>query len=338
MPVPSSITDLSQTPGSNSPAGSESPALLDDYLRTAFAFIAQLRDGVVSAPPVDLASAATTDIGAQNSPFIRITGTTTITSFGTNYVGPKFINFGGALTLTHNATSLILPGGVSITTAAGDTCIAVPNLATPTGWRILTYQRASGSGEEVSTVKTFARKTAPVGWLKANGQTIGSASSGATARANDDTLALYTILWDDWAQADLPIQTSTGSASTRGASAAADFAANKRLPLPNLCGEFVRGWDDGRGVDSGRAFGSAQSSQNLSHNHTGITTTDGSHTHGTGGDGVSVVAGGQGVRYWGDGAQQTGFSGSHNHTLSINNSGGTEARPRSIALLYCIKY
>lgn len=144
MPVPSSIAQLSQTPGSNSPAGSESPALLDDYQRAAFAFIAQLRDGVVSAAPVDLASAATTDIGAQNSPFIRITGTTTITSFGTNYVGPKFIVFGGALTLTHNATSLILPGGANITTAAGDGALVIPNASSPNGWRVLIYQRASG--------------------------------------------------------------------------------------------------------------------------------------------------------------------------------------------------
>lgn len=45
MPVPSSINDLSQTAGSNSPAGSESPSLIDDYLRTYAAFIAVLRDG-----------------------------------------------------------------------------------------------------------------------------------------------------------------------------------------------------------------------------------------------------------------------------------------------------
>ena len=45
MPVPASITDLSTTPASNSPAGSESPTTLDEYLRTQAAFIAQLRDG-----------------------------------------------------------------------------------------------------------------------------------------------------------------------------------------------------------------------------------------------------------------------------------------------------
>jgi hypothetical protein len=45
MPIPASINDLSTTAGSNSPAGSESPSLIDDYLRTYASYIAQLRDG-----------------------------------------------------------------------------------------------------------------------------------------------------------------------------------------------------------------------------------------------------------------------------------------------------
>lgn len=44
MPVPASINDLSTVPGSNSPPGSESPGLIDDYLRTHASFIATLRD------------------------------------------------------------------------------------------------------------------------------------------------------------------------------------------------------------------------------------------------------------------------------------------------------
>lgn len=48
MPLPSSINDLSTTPASNSPAGSESPTLTDDYLRYYAAYIAALRDVVLS--------------------------------------------------------------------------------------------------------------------------------------------------------------------------------------------------------------------------------------------------------------------------------------------------
>ncbi len=94
----------------------------------------------------DLASATTTDIGAQNTNFLQVTGTTTITSFGTTYKGPRFIRFSGVLTLTHNAATLILPGGASITTAAGDMAIATPvaTTGTPTGWKVAVYQRANG--------------------------------------------------------------------------------------------------------------------------------------------------------------------------------------------------
>ena len=95
--------------------------------------------------PQNLTSAATTDIGAQNSVFLNITGTTTITSFGTNYNGPRYIRFDGALTLTHNATTLILPGAANITTAAGDSAIVVPSGSPANGWRVAGYQKADGS-------------------------------------------------------------------------------------------------------------------------------------------------------------------------------------------------
>lgn len=70
----------------------------------------------------DLASATTTDIGAASSNNLRITGTTTITGLGTADAGVRrTLRFAAALTLTHNATSLILPGAANITTAANDT-------------------------------------------------------------------------------------------------------------------------------------------------------------------------------------------------------------------------
>jgi hypothetical protein len=143
MPVPTAITDLSQTAASNSPAGSESPITADDYHRAHAAFIALLRDGKGLSAEADLASGATCDIGAQNTPFVRITGTTTITSFGTNYNGPRFVRFSGALTLTHNATTLVLPGAANITTVAGDSCVVTPISG---GWVVSQYQRTGAPG------------------------------------------------------------------------------------------------------------------------------------------------------------------------------------------------
>jgi len=89
----------------------------------------------------DIASASTLDIGAQLTNFLRVTGTTGVTSFGVNYNGPRFLIFAAALTLTHSA-NLVLPTGANITTAAGDSLIAVPISG---GWQVVAYQRASGA-------------------------------------------------------------------------------------------------------------------------------------------------------------------------------------------------
>lgn len=144
MAAPTLITELSQTAGSNGPAGSVSPIELDNYDRAHASFIAQLRDGKGHAATASVASATTTDIGAANSLSVEITGTTTITGFGTAYSGPRLLRFAGALILTHSA-SLALPGAANITTAAGDTCIASPNLAA-SGWNVYAYQRAAVFG------------------------------------------------------------------------------------------------------------------------------------------------------------------------------------------------
>lgn len=96
-------------------------------------------------------------------------------------------------------------------------------------------------------IKPRLALAAPAGWVISDGGTIGSAGSGATNRANADTSALFTLLWNGTLNAVLPIQDAAGGASVRGGSAAADFAANKRLPLPDLRGVVLRGLDLGRG-------------------------------------------------------------------------------------------
>lgn len=98
------------------------------------------------AAELDLASAATTNIGGQTSTKLRVTGTTTITSLGTAYRGPIFVRFAGALTLTYNATALLLPRATSIFTSAGDTAIFIPKSTTSgtsDGWLCVSYSSAS---------------------------------------------------------------------------------------------------------------------------------------------------------------------------------------------------
>jgi hypothetical protein len=78
------------------------------------------------------------------------------------------------------------------------------------------------------------------GFVKANAQTIGSASSGATQRANADTQALFVYLWQNCPDAHCPVL------GGRGASGLADFNANKQITLPDLRGRICSlvGLDD----------------------------------------------------------------------------------------------
>lgn len=188
MPVPTSINDLSQTAGSNFPPGTEYPSSLNDVQQAHASFIALLRDGKGFKTGVALASSATTDIGGQNSFFVEISGTTTITSFGTNYNGPRYLRFTDVLQLTHNATTLILPGAANITTAAGDSCIVVPTQA-GTGWAVVAYQKAS-LAPGVATSATTVTGTV------ANGVT------GTTQSPGDNSTKLATTEYVDAATPD----------------------------------------------------------------------------------------------------------------------------------------
>lgn len=92
-----------------------------------------------------IASAATTPIGAAGTAlFTTITGTTAITSFGTVAAGTlRILEFASSLTLTHNATSLKLPGSGNIQTAAGDVAILLSLGAG--NWKCLYFGRADGT-------------------------------------------------------------------------------------------------------------------------------------------------------------------------------------------------
>jgi len=139
MAVPSVMSDLSTTAASNSPAGSESPTAGDDFIRAISAILR-----ATNAKGADIASASTTDIGAATGEFVDVTGTTTITALGTIAAGiRRTVRFTGALTLTHNATSLILPGSANITTANGD--VAEFRSLGSGNWKCVDYLPQSGA-------------------------------------------------------------------------------------------------------------------------------------------------------------------------------------------------
>lgn len=118
-------------------------------------------------------------------------------------------------------------------------------------------------------IAAFARTSAPAGWLKANGAAV-----SRTAYA--DLFAAMGVTF------------GAGDGFTT-------------FNLPDLRGEFIRGLDDGRGVDSSRAMGSAQASALGTHNHTGETGANGDHIH----------------------TATSGSSGAHTHTVTgTTNSAG----------------
>lgn len=87
--------------------------------------------------------------------------------------------------------------------------------------------------ERPGVEKNYYGASLPSGYVWANGTTIGNASSSATGLASASAAALFTVLWGGAANTEFPIQDSSGTPTSRGVSAAADFAANKRLPVPD---------------------------------------------------------------------------------------------------------
>ncbi|APC68784.1 phage tail protein [Ralstonia solanacearum] len=164
-----------------------------------------------------------------------------------------------------------------------------------TAWRQLVGQ--------AGLIGYFARSTAPNGWLKANGAAVSRTT--------------YAALYAE-------IGTTFG---------AGDGAAT--FNLPDLRGEFLRGWDDGRGVDSGRGFGTWQSGSPVVHDDVGgiasfnITAL---------GDGTNV-AWSNIADPWVGAFPLTMYDSSAATFVDANNKGFINmARPRNVAFLPCIKY
>ena len=105
-------------------------------------------------------------------------------------------------------------------------------------------------------VKQTFKAVADSGWVMMNDGTIGDGSSGAYTRANPDTQALFTLLWNNIADAYCPLLAAgTGTGTGRGASAAADWAAHRHIALPRALGRVFAHAGAGYGLLN-YAFGS----------------------------------------------------------------------------------
>lgn len=167
---------------------------------------------------------------------------------------------------------------------------------------IQTQLNAAGAA---GAVAMFARNTAPTGWLKANGALVSRTTYATLFAAIGTTFG-------------------AGDGSTT-------------FKLPDLRGEFPRGWDDARGVDTGRAFGSAQLDQMQ-------RMTGSFRIHGDGGTpvaGVFSITRDVDLNTWGDGDGDTdtvSFDSADSPNARVSSSTSGETRARNVALLFCIKY
>lgn len=120
----------------------------------------------------DIPSAGTTNLAIATGNYVHITGTTTITAFGTVNSGvPFMLIFDGALTLTHNGTSLILPGAGNIVTSAGDSMFIVSEGSG--NWRCFNYTRAVGvSSMPSGIILPYAGSSIPSGFLACDGSSL----------------------------------------------------------------------------------------------------------------------------------------------------------------------
>lgn len=156
-----------------------------------------------------------------------------------------------------------------------------------------------GNGKNpVGTVNYFARQFPPEGWLLCDGREV----------SRDVFSDLFNMLGTSF---------GTGDGKTT-------------FNLPDLRGEFIRGLDMGRGVDSNRGLGSSQVEGILKHNHNLKTET------GTAGGDACFADTGIWKKTF---ANEYAITSDGTHlVVSTFDSGDTETRPRNVALLACIKY
>ena len=180
------------------------------------------------------------------------------------------------------------------------------NTATPPG---ANWVDAFAEVEPTSLIPSGAEMywsgtTPPAGWLEENGVSLSVASYPA----------LFAII-----------------GYTYGGSGA-------NFNLPDSRGEFVRGWDHGRGTDPLRTLGSFQSDLTKAHNHTASSNSTGAHSHNY--TRYSFFRGGESNpegEWAGTSTQSTSASGNHSHSITVNSSSGSETRPRNTSRMMIIK-
>lgn len=176
----------------------------------------------------------------------------------------------------------------------------------------------------------FYGNAAPAGWLKLNGASLSRASYPALWTYAQGSGALVTEA--AWATDTSKFSSGNGSTTFR---------------IPDARGEFFRAFDDGRGIDAGRAIGSAQAHALMGHQHYSVLAgnipdqgINGILKHVFGASGLLASATGQAYEYVVNDMNVAEGPEGHFLTSGVANAANTatETRPRNVALLACIKF
>lgn len=146
-----------------------------DYFRMIAGRFTAVAARIAEAEGAAVASAATTNIWVDDGNTVHITGTTTITSFGTapQAGARQWVIFDGALTLTHGA-NLSLPGSANITTAAND--MAMVYADTTTQFDVL-YFKADGGAIAAGAASTLTGTTLAANVVSSSLTSLGTITS-----------------------------------------------------------------------------------------------------------------------------------------------------------------
>jgi phage-related tail fiber protein len=214
----------------------------------------------------------------------------------------------------------------------------IPKPTSASAQQVLTYNDSTATWvasaapmTPVGSVMAFPSTSAPTGWLKMNGSSL--------IRTD------YPELWS-FAQASGNLVTDTAWYSTSAIGSFSQGNGSTTFRIPDLRGEFVRAWDDSRGIDSGRGIGVWQIHAVQSHNHylptssgassnpyLGLSDTSGANSPWINSNVDTTAASGKAVTTY----PNPEFAETPNSVGNVGNF-SEETRPRNISLLYCIKF
>lgn len=298
---------------------------LNDGIRALMAAVAKFRDDLAGI--IDTGGSATAYTVTTNQSLTTLTDgfVVTVRMHATN-------GYGATLQVDGLTAKQITTAGTTNIRAGRLLIGSVQRFSYDSGDDVWRVHGLAADETPAGAVMMYTATTAPSGWVRCNGRTIGNAASSATERANADTADLYTHLWTNFADAQCPVS------GGRGASAAADYAANKAIGLPDWRGRSPFGLDDMGNSAAGRlgavitdettngATGGAETVTlaqanlpNATLTVSGTTNSNGAHTHDItcGGNTLLLNAGpdyqGAGLTNDNNGALSNG---NHTHTVT----------------------